>query len=490
MANSLACSSNVRVPVTATFYPEHSLSVSSAIETKNQVVCQGTPITSVFYNWNQGASSVSLSWTPSTPAGLSNTSTELFGTPTTAGEYRWTITTAGNRCSAKTETGYITVSASPAPVIVSGTSPSCEQTTLTATGGAGGQIYWQNTTANGSSIATPATSRTVTARGTYYFRARSEQGCWGQQGSKTVVITTPPAIGTHPSAKEQIVVLGTATEFPTLSAAATGSPDPTFQWYSNTQNSNIGGALISNATTATFIPPNTEIGMFYYYVVISNPCGDKTSNVSGKHEVINPNIPGCAMKNPGWGSSLGTPYFKTDREWQVTYGTTTQIWSDVVLAPSCSKSSFNSRTYDADCRSAGTGRPTSMQTSNYPFYRGDFFSWCAAARFAHELCPAPWRLPTSEDFKTLDRALGGTGGVGDIGGIYLGDKWGGSSAGYCNYQGIVSEQGGEAIYWSSTESSAEFFGDPMSYTLRIRGSWSNPSHRLQRVAGIVIRCVR
>ena len=49
-------------------------------------------------------------------------------------------------------------------------------------------VYWQNTTSNGTSTATPSLQQTVTNSGTYYFRARSAGGCWGQQGSATVSI--------------------------------------------------------------------------------------------------------------------------------------------------------------------------------------------------------------------------------------------------------------------------------------------------------------
>ncbi|MES2487492.1 MAG: immunoglobulin domain-containing protein, partial [Bacteroidota bacterium] len=42
---------------------------------------------------------------------------------------------------------------------------------------------------------------------------------------------------------------------------------PTYKWYSNTTNSNIGGTLIPSATAATYSPPVTTAGTYYYYAV-------------------------------------------------------------------------------------------------------------------------------------------------------------------------------------------------------------------------------
>lgn len=44
----------------------------------------------------------------------------------------------------------------------------------------------------------------------------------------------------------------------------------TYQWYSNTTNSNSGGTLIPGATGTTYTPPVDALGTKYYYVVIQN----------------------------------------------------------------------------------------------------------------------------------------------------------------------------------------------------------------------------
>ncbi|HQL71495.1 MAG TPA: PKD domain-containing protein, partial [Bacteroidales bacterium] len=86
-----------------------------------------------------------------------------------------------------------TINTIPADVTVSGGGTVCGTTaTLTATGGTGGTIYYQGTTNNGTSTTTASSTQTVSANGTYYFRAQSAAGCWGNQGSATVTLNTPP----------------------------------------------------------------------------------------------------------------------------------------------------------------------------------------------------------------------------------------------------------------------------------------------------------
>ena len=76
---------------------------------------------------------------------------------------------------------------------VSGGGTYCGSTTITASGGTGGTIYFQGTTKNGTSTAIQSSSEVITTSGTYYFRAKITNGCWGKQGSVTVVIKEKPA---------------------------------------------------------------------------------------------------------------------------------------------------------------------------------------------------------------------------------------------------------------------------------------------------------
>ncbi len=57
----------------------------------------------------------------------------------------------------------------------------------------------------------------------------------------------------------------------------------TYQWYSNTTNSNSGGTAIPGATSAIYTPPASALGTTYYYVVIQNSgqgCATETSTAA------------------------------------------------------------------------------------------------------------------------------------------------------------------------------------------------------------------
>ena len=85
---------------------------------------------------------------------------------------------------------------SPMPSVtnVAGGGTFCGSTTITASGGAGGTIYFQGTTSNGTSTAIASSSQTITTSGTYYFRSKISGGCWGKQGSAVVIIKPLPDV--------------------------------------------------------------------------------------------------------------------------------------------------------------------------------------------------------------------------------------------------------------------------------------------------------
>ncbi len=99
----------------------------------------------------------------------------------------YTLTTG---CIAATN---FSVISAPAAVSVSGAGAFCNNTTITASGGSGGSIYFQGTNSGGTSTASLGTSQVISSTGTYYFRALSFSGCWGPEGSVTVTINASPA---------------------------------------------------------------------------------------------------------------------------------------------------------------------------------------------------------------------------------------------------------------------------------------------------------
>jgi len=158
----------------------------------------------------------------------------------------------------------------------------------------------------------------------------------------------------------------------------------------------------------------------------------------------------CGTDTPGWGVSLGTVGFASNKIWEIG----NQVWSDAVTASACNKTSFHggyrgsfSRTdyYFMDCRS----------NPNFP---GDLFSWCAVIGFGNQLCPEPWRVPTRQDFINLDIALGGNGqGCSNNSAHFTKyiNIWGASYGGeaWRDRGGSLHGQGRSAYYWSKTEQS-------------------------------------
>jgi len=121
---------------------------------------------------------------------------------------------------------------------------------LTSTGVANGSVTVQATTIDGSNL---------TAQRTVHVRVPAP--------TQTVDAETPN-ITAHPQGDtyEQ-------GETATAMSITADSPDGgtlSYQWYSNTTNSNSGGTLISGATNATYTPLTTTVGTLYYYVVVTN----------------------------------------------------------------------------------------------------------------------------------------------------------------------------------------------------------------------------
>ena len=79
------------------------------------------------------------------------------------------------------------------------------------------------------------------------------------------------------STNQSVVIGGT----PTNLSITSGVTAATFQWYSNTTNSNSGGTLLPGQTNSTYTPDTSVEGTKYYYVIVSTSTVSSVSNVSG-----------------------------------------------------------------------------------------------------------------------------------------------------------------------------------------------------------------
>ena len=135
-----------------------------------------------------------------TPSSATSTFTGTAGSTYTL---LWTI--SNSPCTASTDDVVITFNQNPTTVSVSGGGAICSgsSASLNASNGSSGTIYWQNTTSGGTSIETASTSQSVSNAGTYYFRARSAEGCWSTQGSGNITVD-PTSIAGTPAANQTI----------------------------------------------------------------------------------------------------------------------------------------------------------------------------------------------------------------------------------------------------------------------------------------------
>lgn len=146
---------------------------------------------------------------------------------------------------------------------------------------------------------------TPTGAGTHAVTAKFKKHTWNgtvwndsdSSDIKTVSVTVnapvnaeTPSITTQP-ADQTVNVGGNAT----LNVAASVSDDGilSYQWYSNTSNSNSGGRAISGAETPTFAAPTTSAGTTYYYVEVTNTnngaTGSKTATATSNPAAVTVN---------------------------------------------------------------------------------------------------------------------------------------------------------------------------------------------------------
>ena len=116
----------------------------------------------------------------------------------------------------------------------------------------------------------------------YYVVISFSAGGCNEISSDSAKVGVQPQLTIDTTASDQIICVG--GEVSPLEASYTGGTgNPSYQWYSNTSNSNTGGTIITGATSASYTPTNfTSVDELYYYVTISldgDNCNTGTSDV-------------------------------------------------------------------------------------------------------------------------------------------------------------------------------------------------------------------
>ena len=221
-----------------------------------------------------GGTGGTIYWQNITSNGTSTATASTSQTVSASGTYYFRARSVDG-CWSDQGSATVTINSVPTTVTVSGGGTQCGGSiTLTASGGTGGTIYWQNTTSNGTSNAIAGSSQVVSASGTYYFRAQSSQGCWGDQGSATVTINEVPQV---------VSVTGGGTQCGgTIDLSASGGTGGTIYWQGTTSDG-------TSTVTPTSAQTVSESGTYYFRSQSAQGCwGDEGSAVVVINEIPDP----------------------------------------------------------------------------------------------------------------------------------------------------------------------------------------------------------
>lgn len=283
----------------------------------NQTICSGSTTTLV--NLTSSPAGATFSWTATATAGISGytpsgTSTlpiqTISTTNASSGTVTYSITPSLGGCPG-TVTNYV-ITVNPAPAITSqpASSTVCLGGSPTVlffmvSGVIGTPTYqWYSNSVNNTTSGTAIPGETnatynppSTTAGTLYYYCiiiLPSGGCSNiKTNSATVTIMPNATITTQPTPTQNLCV-GVTLPTPLTISYSGGTGTVTFQWYSNTTNSTIGGSLITGAASATYTPPVFTIpGNYYYYATVSlngNGCLPVTSNVAEINVFADPTI--------------------------------------------------------------------------------------------------------------------------------------------------------------------------------------------------------
>ena len=246
------------------------------------------------FSWTTTASSTDI--TGFTASGTGNTipTEPLTNASDVVGTVTYTVTPFSDICEGEPVDFVITVN--PAAVITD--QPDGSEVCLngdatllevTAKNGTGIPTYewFSNTTdltTGGTRVGTDPTYQPLAdTAGTlyYYVEITFPSGVCTKITSATAKVVVVPQIIIDPVTAPQTICIGGTTELKATYTNGTGTPS--YQWFSNTTNTNTGGTEVAVTTDGTYTPTAyTTVGDFYYYVEISlngDGCSANTSDV-------------------------------------------------------------------------------------------------------------------------------------------------------------------------------------------------------------------
>jgi len=330
-AISLGSSSSITISPTstATYYARLSGTCNTTSCVSKTVTIASPPTVNVTPGERCGTGSVTLGatttsgtieWYTSSTGGSPIATGNSFTTPSLSSSRTYYVGVNGGTCNLTTRVPVTaTILQNPGSVSLNISESGPGYTTISATGGSGGTIYFQGTTSMGTSTSLGGSPQTVNSNGTYYFRARSTNGCWGSQSGISVTIPTglsnlvlsnnpgnfnfDPSVYTYDSVRYLITTTNSFTVTPTGSGNITvngttvssGSPSSAISisdGLEKTVTINVTeGAnsstytlkvrkIITSATGAYNFSQGTSGGYAYQVYKFTSGTGSFTSNIS------------------------------------------------------------------------------------------------------------------------------------------------------------------------------------------------------------------
>jgi uncharacterized protein (TIGR02145 family) len=292
--------------------------------------------------------------------------------------------------------------------------------------------------------------------------------------SITDLTDNPTWIVPTPFSAGSITTAGTATVEGIASTAIVADAIPasggdrniTYQW----RRSDGTGSATLTGSSATYAlsedPENySTAGTYYFTRYAKDGCNTSFTPSDGQYTLRV--VPDAALP----------PYSGT-----LTWTVGTQIWSGAL---SHSVTGCNATT------DMGSNPPTTGLYRSTGLYSGSgyLYNWKCVNDQGANLCPSPWRVPSVEDFRDLDRGFGGTGlnRTAELSWItdhYI-NQWGGCWCGYASGTN-VDTNGTRADYWSSDpgQNNNECYGLHLN-----TGGTIRPDSRNSRSEGKQIKCV-
>ena len=248
----------------------------------------GTMYAPLEVDYVDGTGAVSYQWFDGDDAAIAGATSSSYWPPsfTTPGTYTYyaTISLSGSGCDAATSvTAEVLVVADPLVTLDSLNFSYCEGAfpvealQANATGGTGSYSYqwYENTAASstgGTLIAGATSSDYVPSVGTvgtvYYYCVVTQTGanCEVVSAYATIVTNASPAF-TMTWEDQEVCLDGTVDAYSVSYINGTGVPS--YQWYSNSSDSNVGGTALVGETTPDYTALTTGVGATWYYCEVS-----------------------------------------------------------------------------------------------------------------------------------------------------------------------------------------------------------------------------